>query len=159
MSKSKKSNANQRMVTENRKARYNYSIENQLECGLVLIGSEVKVLRLGLANITESYGSVENEELWLINSYFPIYDKSKHFGHEERRKRKLLVKKRELSRLWHGTARNGMALVPLKIYFNEIGLAKLMLGIAKGKKLADKRETERKRDWEKQKARILRERG
>lgn len=145
-------------VAENRKARYNYFIETQLECGLALIGSEVKVLRLGLANISESYGSIEQNELWLINSYFPVYEKSKTFVHEERRKRKLLVRKRELSKLWHSTARNGMTLVPLKIYFNKVGLAKLLMGVAKGKKLVDKRETEKKRDWNKQKARLLRER-
>ncbi len=144
-------------VAENRKARYNYSIETQLECGIALIGSEVKVLRLGQVNIAESYGSIEENELWLINSYFPHYEKSKNFGHEERRKRKLLVKKRELSKLWHSTARNGMTLIPLKIYFNNTGIAKLLIGVAKGKKLVDKRETEKKRDWNKQKARLLRE--
>ena len=146
-------------VAENRKARYNYFIETEIECGMVLVGSEVKVLRLGHVNITESYASVEENELWLINSYFPSYEKAKSFGHEARRKRKLLVKKRELSKLWQKTGRDGMTLIPLKVYFNDTGIAKLLMGIAKGKKLVDKRETEKKRDWNKQKARLLREKS
>ncbi len=146
-------------LAENRKAKYNYFIENELECGIVLVGSEVKVLRVGGVNISESYANVEDNELWLINSFFPSYSSAHYFAHEERRKRKLLVKKRELSKLWQSTGRNGMTLVPLKLYFNEMGIAKLLIGIAKGKKLIDKRETEKKRDWNKQKARLLREKG
>ena len=133
-------------LAENRKARYNYFIETELECGIVLIGSEVKILRIGGVNISESYANVENNELWLINSYFPSYLSAHHFGHEERRKRKLLVKKRELSKLWQNIGRDGMTLIPLKLYFNESGVAKILLGVAKGKKLFDKRETEKKRD-------------
>ena len=155
----KKHKPQTKAVAENRKARYNYFIETEIECGIVLVGSEVKVLRLGHVNITESYASVEENELWLINSYFPLYEKAKSFGHEERRKRKLLVKKRELSKLWQRTGRDGMTLIPLKVYFNDNGIAKLLIGIAKGKKLVDKRETEKKRDWNKQKARLLREKG
>ncbi len=148
-----------KVLAENRKARFNYLIENELECGLALKGSEVKTLRSGGVNISESYASVEGSELWLINSFFPSYSKTSYFGHDERRHRKLLVKKRELSKLWQSTDRNGMTLIPLKLYFNDSGIAKLLLAVAKGKKLIDKRETEKKRDWNKQKARLLRERG
>ena len=155
----KKHKPQTKAVAENRKARYNYFIETEIECGIVLVGSEVKVLRLGHVNITESYASVEENELWLINSYFPLYQKAKSFGHEERRKRKLLVKKRELSKLWQRTGRDGMTLIPLKVYFNDTGIAKVAIGIAKGKKLVDKRETEKKTDWNKQKSRLLREKG
>ena len=144
-------------LSENRKARFNYTIENEVECGLVLKGSEVKTLRIGGVNISESYASVESKELWLINSFFPSYSSASFFGHEERRRRKLLVKKKELSKLWQSTERNGMTLIPLKLYFNDVGIAKLLLGVAKGKKLVDKRESEKRRDWNKQKARLLRE--
>lgn len=149
----------QKIVAENRRARHDYFIEDDLETGIMLEGSEVKSLRTGRANIAESYASVEGGELWLINGYIPSYAQAKTFGHEERRRRKLLVSRRELSKLWQGTAREGMTLVPLKLYFNEKGRAKLQLGIAKGKKMADKRATEAKRDWERQKARVMRERG
>jgi SsrA-binding protein len=149
----------QKVVAENRRARHDYFIEDNLEAGIVLEGSEVKSLRQGKANIAESYAAVEGGELWLINGYIPAYSQAKTFGHDERRRRKLLVGKRELARLWQGTAREGMTLVPLRLYFNDRGRAKLQLGIAKGKKMADKRATEAKRDWERQKARIMRERG
>ncbi|MCB1370058.1 MAG: SsrA-binding protein SmpB [Rhodobacteraceae bacterium] len=148
-----------KIVAENRKARHNYFIEDDLEAGIVLEGSEVKSLRTGKANIAESYASVEGGELWLINGYIPAYDQARAFGHDERRRRKLLVSKRELARLWQGIGREGMTLVPLRLYFNDRGRAKLQLGIAKGKKLTDKRETEKKRDWDRQKARLMRERG
>ncbi|MBP7242892.1 SsrA-binding protein SmpB [Amaricoccus sp.] len=148
-----------KVVAENRRARHDYFIEDDLEAGIVLEGSEVKSLRTGKANIAESYASVEGGELWLINGYIPAYSQAKAFGHDERRRRKLLVSRRELARLWQGTAREGMTLVPLSLYFNEKGRAKLKLGVAKGKKLADKRATEAKRDWQRQKARLMRERG
>ena len=141
-----------RTLAENRKAKYNYFIENELECGIVLVGSEVKTLRSGGVNISESYASVEENELWLINSFFPAYSSASYFAHEERRKRKLLVKKRELHKLWQSTGRDGMTLIPLKLYFNESGIAKLLVGTAKGKRLIDKRDAEKKRDWNKQKA-------
>ena len=156
---SKPNKTRNKTLAENRKARYNYFIENEIECGLVLFGSEVKILRIGGVNIAESYASVEDKELWLINSYFPSYNSAHYFGHEERRKRKMLVKKRELAKLWQSSGKDGMTLVPIKLYFNDKGIAKLLVGIAKGKKLIDKRETEKKRDWNKQKARLLRERG
>lgn len=149
----------QKIVAENRRARHNYFIEEDLEAGIMLEGSEVKSLRVGKANIAESYATVEQGELWLINGYIPAYDRARSFGHEERRRRKLLVTKRQLAKLWQGIGREGMTLVPLKLYFNERGMAKLQLGIAKGKKQADKRETEKKRDWEREKARVMRARG
>ncbi len=159
MAPRKKADPNNKTVAENRKARYNYAVEDTLECGIMLEGSEVKALREGKANIAESYASVEDGELWLINSYLPAYEQAKTFGHNERRRRKLLVKKRELSKLWQSVGRKGMTLVPLKIYFNDKGRAKLLLGIAKGKQQQDKRATEKARDWNKQKARLLRDRG
>ncbi len=155
----KKSNPNVKTVAENRKARYNYAIEDDIEVGIVLEGSEVKSLREGKAQITESYAEVKDGELWLVNAQIDSYDKAKTFGHDERRRRKLLANKREIARLWQGIGRQGMTLVPLRLYFNERGIAKLELGIAKGKKIADKRETEKKRDWNRQKQRLLRERG
>ncbi len=159
MAAKKKSDPNNKTVAENRKARYNYAIEDTLECGIVLEGSEVKSLREGQANIAESYATVEEGELWLVNAHIQAYDKAKSFGHEERRRRKLLASKREVSKLWQGIGREGMTLVPLKLYFNDRGRAKLLIGLAKGKKLADKRETEKKRDWNREKSRLLRERG
>ncbi len=157
----KKKSAERRPAAENRRARYDYFIEDEIETGIMLEGSEVKALREGTANITESYASVEEGELWLINSYIPPFShaKSDVFSHEERRRRKLLVHKRELARLWQGIGRQGMTLVPLKLYFNDKGRAKLLLGLAKGKKQADKRATEQKRDWQRDKARLMRERG
>jgi SsrA-binding protein len=157
MAPNKKSDPNNKLVAENRRARYDYAIEDTIEAGIMLLGSEVKSLRKGSANIAESYANVEDGELWLINSYIPAYEQAKTFGHEERRRRKLLVSKRELARLWQNTSREGMTIVPLKLYFNNKGIAKLLIGVAKGKKLSDKRETEKKRDWQKQKARLLRE--
>ncbi|MBB5517189.1 SsrA-binding protein [Rubricella aquisinus] len=154
-----KSDTNSKTVAENRKARHQYFIEDTLDAGIVLEGSEVKSLRVGGANIAESYASVEDGELWLINGYIAPYKQAKTFAHEEKRRRKLLVTKRELSKLWQATGREGITIVPLSLYFNGKGIAKLKLGLAKGKKMADKRDTEKKRDWDRQKARILRERG
>lgn len=150
-----------RTAAENRRARYDYFIEDTLEVGIMLEGSEVKSLREGKANIAESYASVEDAELWLINAYIPPFSHSKSdvFGHDERRKRKLLVHKRELARLWQATGRQGMTLVPIRLYFNEAGRAKLELGLAKGKKAPDKRQVEARRDWQRDKARLMRERG
>lgn len=154
-----KPDPNFKLVAENRRARFDYAIEDDLECGIVLEGSEVKSLREGQANIAESYAAVENGELWLVNSYIAPYSQAKTFRHEERRRRKLLASRKELARLWADTQRKGMTLVPLTLYFNRKGVAKLKLGIAKGKKLADKRETEAKRDWNRQKQRLLKEQG
>jgi SsrA-binding protein len=148
-----------RIVAENRKARRNYFIEDDLEAGLVLQGSEVKSLRQGGANIAESYASVEQGELWLINAYVAPFRQAKTWGHEERRRRKLLVNARELARLAQGVSREGMTLVPLELYFNPKGVAKLKLGVAKGKKMADKRDAEKERDWARDKARLMKARG
>ena len=155
----KKDDKNRKTVAENRRARYDYAIEDDLECGLMLMGSEVKSLRQGQANIAESYASVEGGELWLINAYIAPYDPAKTWGHEDRRRRKLLVSARERARLWQAASREGMTLVPLSLYFNDRGIAKLKIGIAKGKKSHDKRATEAKRDWQRQKQRLLREHG
>ncbi|MDG1212376.1 MAG: SsrA-binding protein SmpB [Paracoccaceae bacterium] len=154
-----KKKPDQKIAAENRKARYNYFIEEELEVGIMLEGSEVKSLREGRAQIAESYANVEDGELWLINCYIPAYDKAKTFGHDERRRRKLLAKFREIARLWQAIGREGATLVPLKIYFNDKGIAKLSLGVAKGKKMSDKRDTEKKRDWQRDKARLMRDRG
>ena len=136
---------------------FSYSIEDDLECGISLEGSEVKSLRTGKTQIIESYATVDQSELWLVNCYIPPYNHANSFAHEERRRRKLLVSRRELSKLWSATQRDGMTLVPLVLYFNHKGRAKLKIGIAKGKKQADKRATEAKRDWQRQKSRLLKE--
>ncbi|MEM9105592.1 MAG: SsrA-binding protein SmpB [Pseudomonadota bacterium] len=154
-----KDTSGRRVVAENRKARFNYEIMDTFEAGLVLTGTEVKSLREGKANIAESYATEEGGEIWLINSYLPEYLQANRFNHETRRRRKLLLNKREVRKLIGAVQREGMSLVPLKIYFNERGRAKLELALARGKKLHDKRETEKKRDWDRQKARLLRERG
>lgn len=146
-------------VAQNRKARHNYEIVDTIEAGLVLMGSEVKSLRMGRANIAESFAAPQGGELVLINSYIASYNPGKTFGHEERRKRKLLLHKRELARLLMSVAKEGMTVVPLSLYFNQRGLAKVQLGLAKGKNVVDKRQSVKKRDWERQKARILRDKG
>ena len=152
-----KSDPNSKLIAENRRARFDYAIESDLEAGIMLFGSEVKSLRVGGSNIAESYASVEGGELWLINGYIAPYIQAKMFGHDERRRRKLLVSKKELSRLWNAVGREGMTIVPMKMYFNDRGIVKIKLGVAKGKKLADKRETSAKRDWDRQKARIMKQ--
>ena len=145
------------LVAENRRARFDYAVEDTLEAGLMLTGSEVKSLRNGKANIAESYASVEEGELWLINADIPTYEGANRFNHAPRRKRKLLVSKRERTRLAQSVERAGRTIVPLKLYFNERGLAKLLIGLATGKKSHDKRETSAKRDWQRQKARLMKE--
>jgi SsrA-binding protein len=152
-----KSDPNAKLIAENRRARFDYFIEDTVEAGIVLAGSEVKSLRSGQSNIADSYASVEGGELWLINSYIAPYKQAGLFGHEERARRKLLVSKKELARLWQAASREGMTLVPLAMYFNDKGRVKLRLGIAKGKKVADKRDTEAKRDWNRQKQRLLKQ--
>ena len=152
-----KADPNYKVIAENRRARFDYAIESDLECGVVLLGSEVKSLRNGGSNIAESYAQIENGELWLVNSYVAPYEQAKTWGHQERRKRKLLANKKELSRLWNDTQRKGMTLVPLVMYFNHTGRVKIKIGIAKGKKIHDKRADEAKRDWGRQKQRLLRQ--
>ena len=148
-----------KVVAENRKARFNYEIMDTYEAGLVLTGTEVKSLRQGQANIQDSYASVEGGEIWLINSYLPEYLQANRFNHEPRRRRKLLLNKREMAKLSQSVDREGMTLVPLKIYFNDQGRAKLLLAVGRGKKLHDKRESEKQRDWSREKGRLLKERG
>ena len=155
----KDENKNYKVIAENRRARFDYAIESDLEVGIVLQGSEVKSLRQGQSNIADSYAAVEDGELWLVAAYIAPYAQAKTWGHEERRKRKLLCSKREVVRLWNASQREGMTLVPLVMYFNDRGIVKLKIGIAKGKKVADKRETSAKRDWNRQKQRILKQNG
>lgn len=155
-----KADDGRKIVAENRKARHEYFITDSWEAGLMLSGTEVKSLRKGQANITESYASFEDGGLWLINSYIPEYSQAgRFFQHEPRRKRKLLMHKSELSKMAIAVERKGMTLVPLALYFNAKGRAKLTIGLAEGKKLHDKRETEKKRDWDREKARLMREKG
>ncbi len=143
------------LVAENRRSRRDYSVEDTLEAGIMLLGSEVKSLREGKANIVESYVSPEQGELWLINCDIPTYAGANRFNHEPRRKRKLLVSKRELAKLSQEVDRAGRTIVPLKFYFNDRGIAKLLIGTATGRKNYDKRENDAKRDWARQKARVM----
>ncbi len=156
MAKKPASQTNYKVIAENRRARFDYAIDDDIECGIILQGSEVKSLRENGANIAESYATVDHGELWLINGSIPAYNRAM-FPHEERRRRKLLVSRRELARLWNETQRKGMTIVPMVLYFNDKGLAKLKVGIARGKKSHDKRETEAKRDWNRQKQRLLKD--
>ncbi|MBV0913307.1 SsrA-binding protein SmpB [Anianabacter salinae] len=150
---------NYKVVAENRRARYDYAIEDDLECGIMLLGSEVKSLREGQANIAESYATVEDGELWLVNGYIAPYLQAKTFPHEERRRRKLLASRKDIARMWQAIGRQGMTLVPLVLYFNHRGMAKIKIAIGKGKRTVDKRETSAKRDWNRQKARLLKDNG
>lgn len=145
------------LVAENRRSRFDYHVEDTLEAGIVLEGSEVKSLRNGKANIAEAYAAVEDGELWLVNADFPPYEGANQFNHEPKRKRKLLASKREIAKLAQEVDRAGRTVVPLKLYFNDRGIAKLLVGVATGKKAPDKRETQKKRDWQREKARILKE--
>jgi SsrA-binding protein len=142
-------------VAENRRARYDYEILDTLEAGLVLTGTEVKSLRHGKAQITDSYASPEGGEIWLINAFVPVLIEANRFNHKERRRRKLLLKRREVDRLTAAVERAGNTIVPLKLYFNEKGRAKLLIGLAKGKKSYDKRQTQKNRDWQRQKSRLM----
>lgn len=148
-----------KLIAENRRARYDYFIEEVFEAGLMLTGSEVKSLREGRANIAESYASADGEAIMLINADIPPFKHGNRFNHEPRRPRKLLLHKKEIGKMMGAVRRDGQTLIPLKLYFNEKGLAKLELGIAKGKKLHDKREAAADRDWARDKARLMREKG
>jgi SsrA-binding protein len=148
-----------KIAAENRKARHSYEIVSTLEAGIVLTGTEVKSLREGKANIGESYASFEDGELWLINSHLPEYLQGNRFNHEPRRRRKLLVHRKEATKLSASVAREGMTVVPLSIYFNEKSRAKVELALAKGRKTHDKREADKKRDWDREKGRLLRDKG
>ena len=144
-------------IAENRKARYNYEIKEKIQAGIILTGTEVKSLRLGKASISESYASDTNGKLFLINSNIPMYEAANNFNHEPTRQRELLVSKKERNKLLGLIKKEGVTLVPLLLYFNNKGFAKLDIGIAKGKKKEDKRESIKLRDWNRQKSRILKE--
>lgn len=149
-----------KVVADNRRARYDYEIGDKFEAGLMLTGTEVKSLRTGKATIAESYAGVDRAgEMWLYNANIPEYLAGNRFNHEPKRPRKLLLKAREIVKLSEGVQREGMTIVPLRLYFNERGRAKLEVALGRGKKLHDKRETERKRDWTREKGRLMRERG
>ena len=148
-----------RSVAQNRKARHNYFIEDTLEAGLMLLGSEVKSLREGRASIAEAFAVERDGELFLINANIPEYAAANRFNHAPKRPRKLLLRKREVERLQGRINREGMTVVPLSIYFNARGIAKCQLGVAKGKRQTDKRETIKKRDWQREQARLLRARN
>ena len=154
-----KDETNYKVVSDNRRARYNYEIGDVYEAGLVLTGTEVKSLRSGKATIAESYASAEKGELFLINATIPEYGHGNRFNHEPKRPRKILMKAREIAKLTQGVEREGMTLVPLRVYFNDKGRAKLTLAIGRGKKLHDKRATEKERDWNREKGRLLRDKG
>ncbi|MFM7084651.1 MAG: SsrA-binding protein SmpB [Hyphomicrobium sp.] len=150
----------QKIIAENRKARHDYFIKETWEAGIILTGTEVKSLRQGQATIAESYATFEDGGLYLINGYIPEYKGAgRFFQHEPRRKRRLLLNKSEMSKLLIAIERKGMTIVPLELYFNAKGLAKLKIALAEGKKLTDKRQTAAKRDWQLQKARLMREKG
>jgi SsrA-binding protein len=148
-----------KVVADNRKARFNYEIGEVFEAGLALTGSEVKSLRGGKATIAESYADSRGGELWLINANIPEYLQGGRFNHAPKRPRRLLLHKRQIDKLSGAVDREGMTIVPLKLYFNEKGRAKLEIAVARGKKLHDKRETDRKRSWDRERARLLRSKG
>ena len=148
-----------KVVADNRKARFNYAIGETFEAGIVLTGSEVKSLRAGKATIAESYADARAGELWLINSNIPEYLQASRFNHAPKRARKLLLQKRQINRLVGAVEREGMTIVPLKLYFNEKGRAKVEIALARGKKLHDKRETLKKRSWDRERGRLMRMKG
>jgi SsrA-binding protein len=154
-----KSERRLKVVADNRRARFNYEIGDTFEAGIVLTGSEVKSLRAGKATIAESYADARGGELWLINSNIPEYLQASRFNHAPKRARKLLLQKREINRLVGAVEREGMTIVPLKLYFNEKGRAKIEIALARGKKLHDKRETLKKRSWERERGRLMRMKG
>lgn len=147
------------VVAQNRRARHDYLIEETFEAGIALVGTEVKSLRQGHASINEAYAGNKDGELVLFNAHIPEYQATKHFGHEPRRVRKLLMHRREIRKLIGAVRRGGMTLVPLSIYFNKRGVAKVALALGRGKRSVDKRETVKERDWKRQKARLIREKG
>jgi SsrA-binding protein len=154
-----KSDPRFKTIADNRKARFNYAIDETLEAGIALTGSEVKSLRSGKASIGESYAAARDGELWLFNSNISEYKQAGRFNHAPKRPRKLLLHKRQINKLIGAVEREGMTVVPLKMYFNDKGRAKVEIALAKGKKLHDKRETEKKRDWARERGRLLRQKG
>jgi SsrA-binding protein len=148
-----------KLVADNRKARFNYEILDAFEAGIALTGTEVKSLRVGKATIGESYAGPSGEEFLLFNADIPEYLQANRFNHERKRPRKLLLHKRQINRLVGAVQREGLTVVPLKLYFNEKGRAKIELALARGKTLGDKRQTEKKRDWDRERGRLMREKG
>ena len=148
-----------KVAAANRRARFNYEIGQTYETGIALTGTEVKSLREGRSNIADSYAGERSGELWLYNAYIPEYLQANRFNHETKRPRRLLLHKRQINRLIGATQRDGMTVVPLKIYFNERGRAKVELGLGRGKKLHDKREADKERTWNREKSRLLRDKG
>ena len=148
-----------KVVAENRRARFDYFVDDRMEAGIALTGTEVKALRQGEGSIAESYATINDEEVWLINSHIPEYSHGNRLNHEPRRQRKLLLKGREIAKLHGAVTRQGLTLVPLSIYFNSRGRAKVELALARGKKVHDKRETIKDRDWKRGQARLMRSRG
>ena len=148
-----------KVVAENRRARFEYSIEQTFEAGIALTGTEVKSLRFGEGSIAESYAEVKGAEVWLVNSNVPEFSHGNRFNHEPKRPRKLLLHEREIKKLHGGVAREGMTLVPLSVYFNGQGRAKVELALAKGRKAPDKREYQKEKDWKREQGRLMRERG
>jgi SsrA-binding protein len=148
-----------KIVADNRRARFNYEIGESVEAGIALTGSEVKSLRLGRATIAESYADTRGGEVWLVNANIPEYVQAGRFNHAPKRPRKLLLHRREIDKLAGGVERDGMTIVPLRMYFNEKGRAKIEIALARGKKLYDKRQTEKKRSWERERGRLLRAKG
>jgi SsrA-binding protein len=146
-------------VAENRRARYEYAFEDMLDAGIVLTGTEVKSLRFGEGSIAESYAEVKNGEVWLVNANIPEFSHGNRFNHEPKRPRKLLLTQREIAKLHGAVARQGMTLIPVSVYFNERGRAKVELAVAKGRKLHDKREHEKEKDWKREQGRLMRDRG
>ena len=148
-----------KLIAENRRARFDYFLEESFEAGLALTGTEVKSLRGGRANIAESYAAVEGRELMLVNADIPPYGQANRFNHEPRRPRKLLLHRKQIDRLIGAVQREGLTIIPTKLYWNDKGIAKLEIGLAKGKKIHDKRETAAERDWQRDKARLMRDKG
>jgi SsrA-binding protein len=148
-----------RVAADNRRARHEYFIDETVEAGLMLVGTEVKSLRGGRANLADAHAGVSGEELFLFNAYIPEYHGGNRFNHEVRRPRKLLLHKREIGKLIGTIKRGGYTLIPLSIYFNDQGRAKVELAVARGKKLHDKRATEKARDWDRERARLMRDKG
>ena len=148
-----------KIVAENRRARFDYAIEDTFEAGIALTGTEVKSLRTGEGSIAESYAEVKDDEAWLINSNIPEFSHGNRFNHEPKRPRKLLLHGREIEKLFGAVSRQGMTLVPLSIYFNSQGRAKVELALAKGRKHHDKREYEKEKDWKREQGRLLRQHG
>lgn len=157
--KKNKADGNNKVIADNRKARFNYEVLETFEAGIALQGTEVKALRESGANIRESYVSPEHNELFLVNAHIDEYKFGNRNNHQPRRPRKLLMKRREIDKLAQGSQRDGLTIIPLKLYFNDRGRVKMAVGLARGKKLHDKRETEKKRDWQRQKSRLMRDMG